>query len=158
MSAGLFEIRFRRTSAAADEEHQSAPFVERAPFRQADQRGQHRYCSGCAQETEHVLCQSDEGPNIPAIRWPAVKAASGTTMCVDCGQWRPAASRPVAPTWSFWPRVPAEAGKKPASATSLHEGPLDSAAENEGMPPLRARSRLRRSQPARTMKNPIATY
>jgi hypothetical protein len=84
-------------------------------------------------------------------------------MCVDCGQWRVAASRPIAPAWSFWPRLPAEAGaapslSKPESATPVNDGPLESTAENEGMPPLLAPSRLRRSQPARTMKNPIATY
>jgi hypothetical protein len=158
MSAGLFEIRFRRAPAAASEELPSATLVEAAPFREAGERGLHRYCTGCARETEHVLCQSDEGPRIPAIRWPAAKAASGTTMCVDCGQWRVATSRPVAPTWSFWPRVPSETGAKPESLTPIQDGPLENAAENEGMPPRRPPTRLRPGQPARTMKNPIATY
>jgi hypothetical protein len=158
MSAGLFEIRFRRAPVTPSEELPSAPLVEPAPLRHAAERGLHRYCSGCAQETEHVLCQGDDGPGIPAIRWPAAKPASGTTMCVDCGQWRVAASKPIAPTWSFWPRLPAETGAKPESRASVQAGPLESAAENEGMPPLRTPTRLRPGQPARTMKNPIATY
>lgn len=158
MSGGLFEIHIRGTPAAAREELQSARFAEPPPFRQAGERGLHRYCYGCARETEHVLCQSDDGPSKPAIRWPAARPASGTTRCVDCGQWRVAASRPLAPAWSFWPRVPAEADTKPESLPPVQEGRLESAAENEGMPPLRAPARVRRSQPARTMKNPIATY
>jgi len=154
----LYEIRFRRAPAAVSEEVQPAPLIEPAPFRQAGQRGLHRYCSGCAQETEHVLCQSDDGPGIPPIRWPAAKAASGTTMCVDCGQWRAEASRPIAPAWSFWPRLPVDTSARPDSPTPVQDRPLESAAENEGMPPLLAPTRLRPSQPARTMKNPIATY
>jgi hypothetical protein len=63
-------------------------------LRRAGERGLHRYCSGCSGETEHVLCQGGEGANIPAIRWPAAITASGTTICVDCGQWRIAASLP----------------------------------------------------------------
>jgi hypothetical protein len=156
MSGGLFEIRFRLTPAAANAEVQSARLTE--PFRQTVERGLHRYCYGCAQETEHVLCESDDGPSIPAIRWPAAQPASGTTMCVDCGHWRVAASRPIAPEWSFWPRVPAEADTRPESQTPVREGPLEIPAENEGMRPPRAPARLRRSQPARTMKNAIATY
>ena len=159
MNDGLYEIRFRRTSAAPSEEAQSAPLVEQTPFRPSGPRGLHRYCSGCAQETEHVLCGSDNGgPSIPPIRWPAARAASGTTMCVDCGHWRVAASKPIARAWSFWPRLPAETSAKPEPVTSAQEGPLESVAENEGMPPLRPPTRLRPGQPARTMKNPIATY
>ena len=121
-------------------------------------RGLHRYCSGCAQETEHVLCQSDDGPSIPAIRWPAAKAASGTTMCVDCGA---VARRGVETDRSGLVVLAPPAGRegaKPDSPTPVQDGPLESAAENEGMPPLRAPTRLRPGQPARTMKNPIATY
>jgi hypothetical protein len=110
MSAGLFEIRLgeRRIAAIAENgngELQSALRVE-PPFRQAGERGLHRFCSGCSQETEHVLCQGNDGPNIPAIRRPAAEPPSGTTICVDCGQWRTAASRPGALAWSFWPREP----------------------------------------------------
>jgi len=104
MSAGLFEIRLGGTPTAAAE--QSAGRAE-PPFRQADESGLHRYCSGCSQETEHVLCRSTEGSKLPAIRRPAVVAVSGTTMCVECGQWRSPASRPNSPAWSFWPRTPA---------------------------------------------------
>jgi hypothetical protein len=75
-------------------------------------------------------------------------------MCVDCGEWRTAASRPNTPAWSFWPRLPAEL----SASKSVDEGPLESAAEDEGMPPLREPARLRRLQPARTMKKAIATY
>ena len=104
MSAGLFEIRLGGKLAAAGE--QSARRAE-PPFRQAGESGLHRYCSGCSQETEHVLCQSVEGANVPAIRKPAAEAVSGTTMCVECGQWRSPASRPNSPALSFWPRTPA---------------------------------------------------
>jgi hypothetical protein len=160
MSAGLFEIRLggRRTGVAEENgDLQSARRVE-PPFRQAVERGLHRYCSGCSQETEHVLCRGDDVASIPAIRWPAAEPASGTTMCVDCGQWRTAASRPNATAWSFWPRLPAEARAVRSAPKSVHEGPLESAAESEGMPPLREPARLRRLQPTRTMKKAIATY
>jgi hypothetical protein len=108
MSAGLFEIRLDRRRAAAAAQNGELPSARRVeqPFRQALERGLHRYCSVCAQETEHVLCRGGDGANIPAIRWPAAKPASGTTVCVDCGQWRTAASRPDASAWSFWPRMP----------------------------------------------------
>lgn len=162
MSGGLFEIRLggRRTAGAAQDGNGDLQVAHRVepPFRQAGERGLHRYCSGCSQETEHVLCRSNDGENTPAIRRPAPEAASGTTMCVDCGQWRAPASRPNAPAWSFWPRTPAEAGGVLSTSRPVREGPLESAAENEGMPPLRAPSRLRPSQPARTMKKAIATY
>jgi hypothetical protein len=74
MSTGLVNVRTERLVLKAEE------------------RGLHRYCSGCSGETEHVLCQGVDGANIPAIRWPAARAASGTTICVDCGQWRTAAA------------------------------------------------------------------
>jgi len=155
MSAGLFEIRLGGTPAAAAE--QSARRVEPL-FRQAGERGLHRYCSGCSQETEHVLCRGDDDASIPAIRRPAAEPASGTTMCVDCGQWRAPASRPNAPAWSFWPRVPPGPGDVLSVSKPDHEAPLESAAENEGMPPLQDPPRLGRRQPARTMKKAIATY
>jgi hypothetical protein len=165
MSAGLFEIRLDGRGAAADAPSVELPSAGPAEptFRQARERGIHRYCCGCARETEHVLCGEGNGASIPAIRWPAVKPASGTTICVDCGQWRATASRPDAPVWSSWPRTPAAAGAGPAfakqdPAAPAHEGPLDRAAENEGMPPLQGPARLRRLQPARTMKKAIATY
>jgi hypothetical protein len=104
MSDGLFEIRLGAQNGNGG--HQTAHHVE-PPFREAGERGLHRYCSGCAQETEHVPWQSTEGAKLAAIRRPAAEAVSGTTMCVDCGQWRSPASRPTSPAWSFWPRTPA---------------------------------------------------
>jgi hypothetical protein len=102
MSAGLFEIRLGERSTAAPQKVEfparaESPFRQAAesPFRQAEQRGLHRHCSGCARETEHVLFREGDGAGLPAIRWPAVKAASGTTICVDCGQWRAAARQPA---------------------------------------------------------------
>jgi hypothetical protein len=103
MSGGLFQIRLGAQNENGD--HQTAPHAE-SPFREAGERGLHRYCSGCSQETEHVLWQSTEGAKLAAIRRPAAEAVSGTTMCVDCGQWRSPASRPNSPAWSFWPRTP----------------------------------------------------
>jgi hypothetical protein len=155
MSAGLFEIRLGGRPAAAAE--QSARRVEPL-FRQAGERGLHRYCSGCSQETEHVLWRDDDGASIPAIRWPAAEPPSGTTMCVDCGQWRAPASRPNAPAWSFWPRLPIEPGGVLNVSRPVDEALLESAAENEGMPPLPDPTSLGRRQPARTMKKAIATY
>ena len=155
MSPGLFEIRLGGTPAKAAE--QSTRRAEPL-FRRADERGLHRYCSGCSQETEHVLCGRDDGASIPAIRWPAAEPASGTTMCVDCGQWRAPASRPNAPAWSFWPRLPVEPSGLLNVSKPDHEARLESAAENEGMPPLQDPPRLGRRQPARTMKKAIATY
>jgi hypothetical protein len=155
MNSGLFEIRLGgRLSTAGG---QTVRRVE-PPFRQADEHGLHRYCSGCSQETEHVLCGGADAAGIPAIRWPAAEPASDTTMCVDCGQWRAAASRPHAPAWSFWPRPPAEAGRVLSVSKRDDEAPLESAAENEGMPPLPETTSVSRRQPARTMKKAIATY
>jgi hypothetical protein len=153
MSGGLFEIRLGAQNGNGD--HQTAHRVE-PPFRQTGERGLYRYCSSCSQETEHVLYI--DGPGTPAIRRPAAEPASGTTMCVDCGQWRSPPSRPNASAWSFWPRMPAEPGGALRVSKRDHEAPLESAAENEGMPPLQGPTRLRRRQPARTMKKAIATY
>jgi hypothetical protein len=125
MRAGLFEIRLgeRPTAAAAENGNggfQAAHLVE-PPFREAGERGLHRYCSGCSHETEHVPTRGSDRANIPAIRWPAAEPASGSTMCVDCGQWRTAASRPNASTWSFWPRTPDDkADRDPAARSSGH--------------------------------------
>ena len=156
MRGGLFEIRLgeRRTSATAQSGN-GQPAIEPS-FQEPDQRGLHRYCSGCSQETEHVLCI--DAPKTPAIRRLAVEPATGTTMCVDCGQWRKPASRPNASAWSFWPRTPVEAGRALHVSKPAGEVLLESPAENEGMPPLQIPSRLSPSQPARTMKKAIATY
>jgi len=66
--------------------------------------GLHRYCSGCAHETEHVAWSHDGQASIPSIRWPATGPAGGTTICLNCGQWRAATSQPTPPAWSSWPR------------------------------------------------------
>lgn len=156
MSAGLFRIRLDGEGATAAAAAGLPPARHAEPhFAQAKGRGLRRYCTGCSRETEHVLCLGGNGASIPAIRWPAARPASGTTICVDCGQWRPAASRPSGPVWSSWPRLTAA---RPETAGLFDDGPLEAAAENEGMPPLRGPSRLRRRQPARTMKKAIATY
>ncbi len=55
--------------------------------------GLHRYCSGCAQETEHSVWAREARASIASIRWPAAEPASGTTICLNCGQWRAAASQ-----------------------------------------------------------------
>jgi len=52
--------------------------------------GLHRHCSGCARETEHVAWSHDGRASIASIRWPAAHTAGGTTICLDCGQWRAA--------------------------------------------------------------------
>src|SRR5205814_6917165 len=44
--------------------------------------GLHRYCSGCAHETEHVSAGGGQG-SIPSIRRPTTEPADGTTMCVS---------------------------------------------------------------------------
>jgi hypothetical protein len=67
----------------------------------------HRYCSGCSRETEHASWLEGEALNIPTIRWAAAVPTVGTTVCVDCGEWRVAAAQPLDTTWSEWPRRPA---------------------------------------------------
>jgi hypothetical protein len=52
--------------------------------------GLHRYCSGCTQQTEHVQWTTTGRGSIPSIRWPTTKPATGTTICLDCGQCRAA--------------------------------------------------------------------
>jgi hypothetical protein len=120
------------------------------PSRQ--RRGTHRYCSGCAHETEHVAWSADGSSSIPSIRWPAGEPASGRTICVDCGQWRVASSRPRLPAWSSWPRKPIAMRHLEIAADStgtVDDWASEAAAENEGMPPKREprRARRRRSAP-----------
>jgi hypothetical protein len=57
-------------------------------------RGLHRYCAGCASETEHVAWAGNGLGSVALIRWPGEAVSSGTTICLSCGQWRAAASRP----------------------------------------------------------------
>ena len=118
--------------------------------------GLHRYCSGCAQETEHVAWSRDGRASIPSIRWPAAEPAGGTTICLNCGQWRAASSQPSPPAWSSWPRK-LIAMRNLAAADSTRataDGVSEAAAENEGMPPKRERPSARRS--ARVRRVPAA--
>lgn len=50
--------------------------------------GIHRYCSGCARSTEHVLTTAEGPGSIASIRWRGVEPGRDTTTCLDCGQWR----------------------------------------------------------------------
>jgi hypothetical protein len=116
---GLFMVRGNKPKVAPAEEG-LAPL---APDRLGAARtkpaarqksGLHRYCSGCAQETEHVAWVRDGQASIPSIRWPAAEPASGTTICLNCGQWRAA-----------------------ASACAADDAVSETAAENEERPPNR---------------------
>jgi hypothetical protein len=119
--------------------------------------GLQRYCSGCAHETEHVVWAADGPESIPSIRWPAAEAAIGTTICMNCGQWRAASSQPRLPEWSSWPRT--LIGKRLAVAVDSSDTADDwiseTRAENEGMPPRRKAPRTRRS--ARLRRVPAAS-
>jgi len=152
---GLFMVplaRPRAMSAAAAKRHEP-PAMRPGQARVAptDRRksGLRRYCSGCARETEHVAWTADGRGSTPSIRWPSTEAARGTTICVNCGQWRAAASsQPRPPAWSSWPRsriaTPSIAIAADATDTA-YEWASETAAENEGMPPRREPRRLPRS-------------
>jgi hypothetical protein len=107
-----------------------------------------RYCSGCAQETEHVAWTADGRGSTPSIRWPSTEPAIGTTICLNCGQWRAASPQPRPPAWSSWPRsriaTPSLAIAADSTGTA-DDWASETAAENEGMPPRREPRRLRRS-------------
>jgi hypothetical protein len=110
--------------------------------------GLHRYCSGCAHETEHVAWTAEGRGSIPSIRWPAAEPAGGATICLNCGQWRAAGSQGRPPAWSTWPRIriaPRSLAVAPDPADTADDGDSETAAENEGMPPRREpRAGLRR--------------
>jgi hypothetical protein len=108
--------------------------------------GLHRYCSGCSRETEHVRWTADRRGSIPRIRWPAAELAAGTTICLSCGQWRAASSRPSPPAWSSWPRrrnATRRLAVVAGSAVTTDDWVAETAAENEGMPPKRESRRAR---------------
>jgi hypothetical protein len=151
---GLFMVRLdrpRAMSAAAKTHELQAMRPGRARVAPTDRHkgGLRRYCSGCAQETEHGTWAADGRGSTPSIRWPATEPAIGTTICLNCGQWRAASPQPTPRTWSSWPRsriatpslaVPAD------SADAADDWASETAAESEGMPPRREpRRRLRRS-------------
>ena len=151
---GLFMVpldRPRAMSAAAKTHEPPAIRPGRARVAPTDRHkgGLHRYCSGCAQETEHVAWTADGRGSIPSIRWPTTEPAIGTTICLNCGQWRAASRQPRPPAWSSWPRsriATPSLAVATDSADSADERVSEAAAENEGMPLGREpRRRLRRS-------------
>jgi len=108
----------------------------------------HRYCSGCAKETEHVAWTADGRGSTPSIWWPTTEPASGTTICLNCGQWRAASTQPQPPAWSSWPRrriATLSLAVAADSTDSADDWVSEAAAENEGMPPRPEPRRLRRS-------------
>ena len=121
--------------------------------------GLHRYCSGCARETEHVASASDGRGSIPSIRWPTTEPAIGTTICLNCGQWRAASSQPTPPARSSWPRsrIVTRSLAVPADSTdTADDWASETAAENEGMPPKREPRRPRRSSTRLRRVRPVA--
>jgi hypothetical protein len=147
--AGLFMVpldRPRAMPAAAQTLQPPALRPGRGRVAPTDRHksGLHRHCSGCARETEHVAWTADGRGSIPSIRWPA----AGTTICLNCGQWRAASSQPHPPAWSSWPRTPvATRSLAPAAnpADTADDWASQTAAENEGLPPKREPQRPRRS-------------
>jgi len=142
---GLFMVALGRPRAVsvAEKTHEAPamrPWRGRVAPPDRHKRARRRYCSGCVQETAHVAWAADGRRSIPAIRWPTTEPAIGTTMCLDCGQWRAASSRPNPPAWSSWPRsrIATPSLAVAAYATDTTEDWLyETAAEDEGMPPKR---------------------
>ena len=159
---GLFLVpldRPRTTSAAPKTQEAPAIRTGRARVGPIDRRkgGLHRYCTGCAQETEHVAWAAEGRGSTPSIRWPTTKPAIGTTICLNCGQWRAVSSQPRPPAWSNWPRnrIATPSLTVAADSTDTADDLVpESAAENEGMPPKRGPTRARRS--ARLRRVPAA--
>jgi hypothetical protein len=110
--------------------------------------GLHRYCSACAHETVHATWTADRRGSNPSILWPTTKPPIGTTICLNCGQWRAASPHPRPPAWSSWPRSRISTPSL-AVAADCTDAPDDrvpeAAAENEGMPPRREPGHQRRS-------------
>jgi hypothetical protein len=157
---GLFMVRLdrpRAMSAAAKTHETAAMRPGRARVAPTDRQvaptdrqkvGLHRYCSGCAQETEHVAWAADGRGSILSIRWPTTEPAIGTTICLNCGQCRAASPQPTPRTWSSWPRsriVTTSLGAAADSADTADDWASETAAESEGMPPRREPRRLHRS-------------
>ncbi len=149
---GLFMVpldRPRAMSAAAKTHEPPAMRPGRARVAPTDRHkgGLHRYCSGCAQETEHVAWVADGRGSTPSIRWPTTEPAIGTTICLNCGQWRAASRQPMPRTWSSWPRsriARPSLAVAADSADTADDWASETAAESEGMPPRREPLRLRR--------------
>ncbi len=160
---GLFMVRLDQPKVvpAVEERLVSLAHVRPGPLRvkpiPRQKSGLHRYCSGCAQETEHVAWSRDGRASIPSIRWPAAEPAGGTTICLNCGQWRAATSQPSPQAWSSWPRKLIAMRNLAITADSTRataDWVSEAAAENEGMPPTREPPRARRS--ARVRRAPAA--
>jgi hypothetical protein len=151
---GLFMVpldRPRAMSAAAKTHERPAVRPGRARVAPTDRHrgGLHRYCSGCAQETEHVAWTADGRGSIPSIRWPSTEPAIGATICLNCGQWRAASPQPSPPGWSCWPRkltATRSLAVAPDSTDTTDDWASEAAAENEGMPPRREPRRLLKKQ------------
>ena len=149
---GLFVVRLERPSGMPAVVTTLEPARPRGRTRVAPtdghKSGLNRYCSGCAHETEHVAWAREGRGSIPSIRWPAAELPSGTTICLNCGQWRAATSRPRPPAWSRWPRrrvTTRSLADAVDSAAEANDWVSETAAENEGMPPRREPRRPRRS-------------
>jgi hypothetical protein len=150
---GLFLVplnRPRATSAAAETHEPPAIRPGRGRVAPTDRhkRGLQRYCSGCAHETEHVAWTADARGSTPSIRWPTTEPVPGSTICLNCGQWRAASLQPRPPGWSSWPRSRIATPRLAVAADSTDiadDWVSETAAENEGMPPRREPRRLRRS-------------
>ena len=150
---GLFIVpldRPRAMSAAAKTHEPPAMRLRRARVAPTDRHkgGPHRYCSGCAHETEHVACAADGRGSIPSIRWPTTEPGISTTICLNCGQSRAESPQPRPPAWSSWPRSRIATPSLAVAADSTDTADdwvSETAAENEGMPPTREPQRLRRS-------------
>jgi hypothetical protein len=114
--------------------------------------GLRRYCLGCAQETEHVAWAAFGRGSTHSIRGPTTEPATGTTICLNCGQWRATSSQPRPPAWSSWPRDRMATPSLALAAEATHANDLvsEAAAENEGMPPKREPRPPRRSSPPAT--------
>jgi hypothetical protein len=153
---GLFMVpldRPRAMPAAATTVEPPAlrPGVARVAPTDRQKSGLRRHCSSCARETEHVAWAARGRGSIPSIRWSAAEPADGTTICVDCGQWRGACSQPRPPTSSSWRRTPvATRADAASSADAADDWVSQTAAENEGMPPKREQQRPRRDSPRLT--------
>ena len=158
---GLFMIRLERPSAIPAASKTLEPLVQKKAGRgrvaptARQKSGLHRYCSGCAHETEHVAWAADGLASIPSIRWPAAEPARGTTTCLSCGQWRAASSQPGPSAWSSWPRSPVATASLTVAADSADtadDSVFETAAENEGMPPRREPPTGRRSARVRRVR------
>jgi hypothetical protein len=161
---GLFLVPLDRprTMSAAAKTHEP-PAIEpgRARVAPTDRHpgGLQRYCSGCAQETEHVAWVADGRESTASILWPTTEPAIGTTICLDCGQRRAASRQPRPPVWSSWPRHRIAAPSLAVSADSADtadDWASATAAESEGMPPRREPRRLRRSNARRRRARAVA--